>query len=235
MRTEEQIAEIKKRIGDPYSVKDLITKEEIVKLVDFFEKSNGKIYKNTGPVTLNIDFSDPMFSSIKDKIVKEIGGFTITSGFFFKTDTPFIIHNDDTHELPNGVYKGITLPLIIERDNMIEETFPKLCFFDQFYFHGPAKFFKGAKYIPTFYNTQVYNYKDVSGILKKDFDEDVRIGNHLEHLRSIWLEGLSLWGSIEWVPGNAIIFDSVRLHCASDFRKLGIKSKLGISIFTKIE
>jgi GTP-binding protein LepA len=34
-------------------------------------------------------------------------------------------------------------------------------------------------------------------------------------------------------PLQALIFDSVRLHCASDFRKLNIQSKLGISIFTK--
>jgi hypothetical protein len=38
---------------------------------------------------------------------------------------------------------------------------------------------------------------------------------------------------LKWKPTDALVFDSVRLHCASDFRKLNIQSKLGISIFTK--
>jgi hypothetical protein len=63
-------------------------------------------------------------------------------------------------------------------------------------------------------------------------DESTRC-TYLTHLKYKWLEGLTLWGTIKWKPGTAIIFDSVRLHCASDFRKLGIKSKLGISIFTR--
>ena len=49
-----------------------------------------------------------------------------------------------------------------------------------------------------------------------------------------WLSGLTFWGTLDWRPGNALIFDSTRLHCASDFRQQGIKSKLGISIFTKV-
>jgi hypothetical protein len=110
------------------------------------------------------------------------------------------------------------------------QAFPSLCFFDQFYFHGPAKFFKGDVDIPTYYNKPVYDYKDINGLVNTPFvDND----NHFTHLKSKWLEGLSLHSVLDWVPGNALVFDSVRLHCASDFRKLGIKSKLGISIFTK--
>jgi hypothetical protein len=110
------------------------------------------------------------------------------------------------------------------------ETHPKLCFFDQFYFHGPSKFFNGDTTIPTYYNKQVYDYKDINGLVSTPFvDND----NYFTHLKLQWLEGLSLHSALDWVPGNAIVFDSVRLHCASDFRKLGIKSKLGISIFTK--
>jgi hypothetical protein len=55
----------------------------------------------------------------------------------------------------------------------------------------------------------------------------------LTHLKPQWLEGLSLHSTLDWVPGNIMIFDSLRLHCASDFRKLGIRSKTAISIFTK--
>ena len=108
--------------------------------------------------------------------------------------------------------------------------FPKLCFFDQFYFHGPAKFFNGDNSIPTYYNKQIYAYSLVDGLIDSLF---VDTDNLFTHLKPNWLEGLSLHSTLDWKPTTALIFDSVRLHCASDFRNLGITSKLGISIFTK--
>jgi hypothetical protein len=151
----------------------------------------------------------------------------MTAGFFFWTNYPHIVHNDDTFELPDTVYKGINLPLEFEGTT---DIYPKLCFFDQYYFHGPAKFFNGSKNIPTHYNKQVYEYTDVSGIVVEPFQDNDRL---FTHLNPKWLEGLSLQTSLDWIPGRALIFDSVQLHCASDFRNLSIRSKLGISIFTK--
>jgi hypothetical protein len=119
------------------------------------------------------------------------------------------------------------LPLTLDN---FTGVYPKLCFFDQFYFHGPSKFFNGDESIPTYYNKQVYDYQDVSGLVNGVFSDN---NNYFTHLKPQWLEGLSLHSSLDWIPGHALIFDSVRLHCASDFRNLGIKSKLGISIFTK--
>lgn len=232
MRTDEQIAEIKKRVSDPYWIDDFITKDEIAYLIDVFNKVDDKLHKLTGPITSDLDFSDPVLADIQKRIAKVIGEFTVTSAFFFKTTTPHIIHNDDTFPLPTGVYKGINLPLLIERDPGTKGT-PKLCFFDQFYFHGPAKFFNGNDYFPTHYNKQIYEYSDVDGKVSEPFDEDLR-RKYLSHLKREWLEGLSLWGMIDWVPGSALFFDSTRLHCASNFKKMGITSKLAISIFTKV-
>ena len=232
MRTDEQIEEIKKRISDPFCIEGFITKDEIAYLIELFDKADNKVFKNTGPITADLDFSDPILADIQKRITKAIGEFTVTSAFFFKTPTPHIIHNDDTFPLPTGVYKGINLPLLIERDPGSIGT-PKLCFFDQFYFHGPAKFFNGHDHVPTFYNKQIYEYSDVYGTVSTQFDDDIR-HKHLSHLKRAWLNGLSLWGMIDWVPGNALIFDSTRLHCASNFKKMGITSKLAISIFTKV-
>ncbi len=236
MRTQEQIDKIKQRIEDPYQIEAFLTSFELHYLIDLFERnkqlSNSPVvYKNTGPVTLDLLLfeKDPIVSKVIERLHSIIGTFEITAAFFFFTDYPHIIHNDDTFELPEGVYKGITLPLRIDGDAV-----PDLCFFDQFYFHGPAKFFDGDKDIATYYNKQVYDYADVDGNLgSMVIDESTRI-NYLTHLKLKWLKGLSLWGTLKWVPGNALIFDSVRLHCASDFRRIGIKSKLGISIFTKL-
>jgi len=230
MRTVEDIAQIKARLTDPYRIEGFLTDEDVTYLISMFEQRPDKVHKNTGPVTLDLDTTDPVVGKIIEKLKEYIGPYEITAAFFFSTDYPHIIHNDDTFELPAGVYKGITIPLRLDRliDNY---EFPRLCFFDQCYYHGPAKFFNGDSNIPTFYNKQLYEYSQVDGIVDAEFYDDSKL---LTHLKSKWLKGLSLHSTLEWKPTSALVFDSVRLHCASDFRRLNIQSKLGISIFTKL-
>ena len=236
MRTPEQIVCIKSRIIDPYSIENFISADDVKHLIDLYNAQDAepnKVYKNTGPVTVDIkDFlDDVVIKRILEKLRSEIGNFEITAGLFFWTNYPHIIHNDDTFELPDGVYRAITIPLKLDRI-IDSEEFPKLCFFDQFYFHGPAKFFNGDKNIPTYFNKQVYEYSQVHNVVTTELYDSDKL---FTHLKAKWLKGLSLHSSLPWVPGNAIIFDSVRLHCASDFRRLNITSKLGISIFTTLK
>jgi hypothetical protein len=231
MRDKDKIEKIKETIKNPYSIENFLSEEDIDYLITLFNYSTEKTYKNTGPITVDLKLyeNDPVIIKILKKIEQEIGPYDITSFFFFYTDFPHIIHNDDTFELPDNVYKAITLPIKIYGNN---SRFPDLCFFNQFYFHGPAKFFKDDPDIPTFYNKIIYEYNHVDNLVDEKIDEKLRL-KYFTHLKTSWLEGLSFHSSIAWIPGSAIIFDSVRLHCASDFRKLGITGKLGISIFTK--
>jgi hypothetical protein len=241
MRTQQQINNIKNSFSDPYLVDDFITQDEIRHLIDLFENDESetdplqaKVYKNTGPITLNIYkfLGDTVIDNILEKLKSMIGPFDITAGFFFFTNYPHIIHNDDLFELPETMYKGITIPLRLDSDSAVN-LLPDLCFFDQCYFHGPSKFFNGDSDIPTFYNKQIYEYSLVDGVLDHDIITADTYEKYFTHLKKKWLSGLSFKSSLPWKPGSCIIFDSVRLHCASDFRKLGYKSKLGISIFTK--
>lgn len=229
MRNLQQIEKIKSTIGDPYWVENFVSATDVELLIEIYNSSN-KTYKNTGPITVDIYpfLNDPVFKRLLSGIQTEIGPFEIVAGLFFKTDYPHIIHNDDTYELPEGVYKAITIPL--EAYGEFTE-YPKLCFFEQFYFHGPAKFFNGEDDIDTYFNQCLYDYKNVDGLVEtktKDFEK------LFTHLKPTWLDGLSLHSALPWIPTSALIFDSVRLHCASDFRQLGITSKLGLSIFTKV-
>ena len=227
MRTQETINGIKKTFSDPYAISNFVNSEDIDYLIELYDNASNKIYKNTGPVTLSIkDSTDPVISKIYSNIEKEIGPYAITAAIIFYTAYPHIIHNDDTYELPHNVYKAIAIPLKIYGSKLI----PKLCFFDQHYFHGPAKFFNGDSSISTHYNEQIYSYEHVDGISDSMFFNKT---GYFTHLKPQWLSGLSLHSVLSWKPGDAIIFDSVRLHCASDFRNLGITGKLGISIFTK--
>lgn len=245
MRNEQQIKNIKERIVEPYSIDHFLTSHEGTYLINLFESHNDsdidpmqrKVYKNTGPITLDLRLytNDPIVRSVFDRIKKEIGPYEITSAFFFFTNYPHIIHNDDLFQLPDGIYRAITIPLEFNRKTDSTEL-PSLCLFDQFYFHGPSKFFKGSADdgIPTYYNQRLYDYSNVDGLLDHNVISEEMYKELFTHLQPQWLDGLSLHSTIQQKIGSAIIFDSVRLHSSSDFRTLGIESKLAISVFTTI-
>jgi hypothetical protein len=233
-RTQEQRDTIVANLSQPYTVENILTQEDIAELISIWNNRDNKIQKNTGPITSDLsDFKNiPVLVRLFEKIKQEIGGCEIYTSFYFYVNYPHIIHNDDD-KLGPVVYKAITIPL--ELTYTKEFTgYPSLCMFDQYYLEGPSKFFGGSTIdIPTYYNAQVYEYSQVQNKSNAPFDEEV-YKKYMSHLKPFWLKGLSFNSAQEWRPGNAIIFDCVRLHCASNFLTQGIKSKLGISIFTKV-
>lgn len=232
MRSQEEILKIKSRFSKPYSIYNFLNAQDLDSLIEIFDNASQKLHKNTGPITLDLlQFKEhPVVQKIFSKIKDAIGEYEINAAFFFRTDFPHIIHNDDTYELKD-VYKAITIPLKLYGNYT---DLPRLCFFDQYYFHGPAKFFKGSEdmNIPAHYNKHVYDYSQVDN-LSKDYFTMKLYTQLFTHLNPKWLDGLSLDSAVDWMPSNAIVFDSVQLHCASDFRRVGVKSKLGISVFTR--
>lgn len=231
MRTETEQREIENLFSEPVSLENFLSPNEVEELIKIFEKTadEEKIFKNTGPITLNIDFSKEPFKLLLDKFAPVLGDFELISGFYFYTDYPHIIHNDDSFDLPK-TFKGITLPLRYRGS----EKYPYLCFFHQYYLNGPAKFFKGESKLPEFYNKNIFDYSDVKNKSTKEFPRIIH-DIYLSHLKYEWLNELSFDRALPWKPGNALIFDSVRLHSASNFLKQGITDKLGISIFTKLK
>jgi len=231
MRSSEDKELLVSRFADTIYVEEFLQSEEIQYLVELFNNSNDKIYKNTGPVTCNSIMKDSILESIVERLVPLIGDFKIYSASFFNVKFPHIIHNDDKKSFPL-TYKAITLPLKLEYSAETTDTeLPSLCIFDQYYLEGPSKFFNGDNNIPTYYNQQIYEYsqvqnKSLTGISATDMQK------YLTHIKPNWLHGLSLNSIHIWKPGSAIIFDALKLHCASDFRQHSIVSKLGISIFT---
>ena len=232
MRTKDQRDAIIAHFSPPFAEENFLSPPEIEYLITFFNEGRDKIHKNTGPVTLNITdemWSDPVLTGIKTKLHGIIGDFNVLAAFFFYVETPHIIHNDDSFALPE-TYKGITLPLQLTHQDGFKGE-PQLCFFNQYYLEGPSKFFNGDTQRVIYHNQPVYSYEEVQLTTDEPFPESLRV-KYLSHLKRSWLKGLSFDVAMPWIPGNALIFDSVRLHCASNFRSQGIKSKLGLSIFT---
>ena len=54
----------------------------------------------------------------------------------------------------------------------------------------------------------------------------------MSHWKDRWLDELSLQDSFPWAIGSVMKFDVCQLHGASAFRKVGIKRKIGMAIFT---
>lgn len=218
------------RFSDTIQVENFLSDSEVASLINVYNNSQTKLQKNTGPIVSSI-MDDPLFELIKNRLTLIIGECKVYSANFFDVKFPHIIHNDDRKDLP-ATYKAITLPLQINYvDNVIERKNPALCIFDQYYLDGPAKFFNGDTFMPTYYNQQIYEYSAVQNKTSNIINEQFR-NTYLSHLKTSWLSQLSIKSTHEWKIGSAIIFDALKLHCASDFRKLGITSKLGISIFT---
>jgi hypothetical protein len=235
MRTLVDKARIESNLSEPFSLENFLSQDEINFLIDYYETDDKKIHKNTGPVTsreLRDEFNTvPELIAIFDRIKSYIGECGIYTSFMFHTNTAHLIHNDDDKLFPL-TYKAITIPLRIEYE--LEDTgHPDLCIFDQYYLEGPSKFFNGARGITSYYNVPVYDYFQVCNKSKNRISLEI-YNKYFTHLRPRWLEGLSINSIHTWKPGNAIFFDAVRLHCASNFPSMGIKKKLGLSIFTAI-
>lgn len=234
MRTDEDKTFIASRFSPSYCRENFLSLDDIAELVDFFYSldDSEKVFKNTGPITASLlhnTRATSIMKKLQDKVFDQVGECVIYNTAYFKVDTPHIIHNDDLDSFPL-IYKAFTLPLEITCDT---DARPEFVTFNQHYLDGPSKFVKGGTSLETFYNSFVTDYKNVINL-----NDDVPLENpgaYFPHIKRAWLEGLTIEQVFDWRPGNALIFDCPRLHAASDFRLKGIKSKLGLSIFTYTE
>lgn len=227
MRTQEQINTIKKYEQLPRVHEAVVSNEKTKFLLDYYHNSNDVIEKNTGPKVLFVKQGEDIIDDIIEKLQKIYGRFNVRSAHFFDVTQPHIIHNDDHKSLPNS-YRAFTIPLWADgKDSDIG-----LVMYEQFYYHGPAKFINGETEggNKIYYNEFIRDYKNVDYL-----STDKIINTDISHLRSHWLEGLSIYKILPWKIGNILSFESLRLHSSTDFNSKGISRKIGISIFTTIE
>ena len=225
MRTLEQIQKIKQGQGDPYSIRDVVDVNGLYKYYVLNEEQ--AIQKNTGPKVLTVDPNEKVFEPLITSLKQQVGEFDIRYIHYFDVTYPHIIHNDDEFDYPN-CYKAFTIPLRIYGDS--EDV--KLIIFDQYYYGGPVKFVNGSDMsrYPVHYNKFFTDYKDIEGQSIAGLN-DIEL-SYLTHLQSNWLNGLSINKILDWQIGDALCFDSLALHCSSDFKSKGIERKIGLSIFT---
>jgi len=230
MRTQEQIAKIKEKQSPPVQLWNVLTQQKINELINHYEKSE-KTEKNTGPIVSYVKEGEGVIDDILTILRNTFGDFKVRTAHFFDVSRPHIIHIDDDFEYPNS-YKAFTIPLEIRG---CEENKAKLIFFDQYYYGGPAKFVKNTDTDgkPQYYNSFVTEYDDIENTVDIEMSEEHK--KLITHLWDDWPKGLSIQKYFPWHIGSIIAFDSLQLHCASDFLSTGATSKLGLSIFTTID
>jgi len=229
MRTDKQIEKIKKYESAPVQLLNVINEEKIKSLINFHNQ-NDKVEKNTGPIISYVQEGEGIIDDILELLRLHYGNFKVRVAHFFDVTKPHIIHNDDDFEYPNS-YKAFTIPLEVRA----KTNKAKLVFFDQYYYDGPSKFVNktDVSKLPKYYNEFITSYERV--FYKDNIEINKEHKKLLSHLRDEWLEGLTVQKYFPWTVGSIIAFDSLQLHCASNFLDTGAISKLGLSIFTTLD
>lgn len=244
-RPKEQVDQMLDRCGTTVILKRFISDIDIDTLLNLYYAGTNKDYKNigyksnpsSGPITyIAKEFKHKSeFVEIFDRIQQKLNlNLNIWGGNFFETTKPYIIHNDIDfrHEIIPG--KCIVIPLVknYKTDHhKASDTDAKFYIFDQMFFHGAVKCFKNSEEIISPYNIPLYDYSDIYKIHNDNRMPNVDAG----HMRQEWLEGFSIEKECNWVPGDVIVFDCARLHCASNFHNNNIESKIGLSLFTSFK
>jgi len=230
MRTPEQTEKIKQFHSDPVQIENFLSEQQVLDLLEYYKKNQNFVEeKNTGPRVLYVNEGTGVIDIILKKLRQKFGNFKVRSAHFFDVTKPHILHNDDDFTLP-AAYKAFTIPLYFE--GPIDDI--KLIIFDQYYYNGPAKFFyDDTNEREMYYNVPVNDYQTVENLSSIGID-NVYKTLYLGHLKTSWLEGLSIKQDFPWKIGSAICFDSLALHCSSNFKSVGVKRKIGLSIFTTI-
>ena len=225
MRTADQIEELTKHKTKPYqqlNYLDKTTTENLIKLFKYAPK-----IVNSGRLQ-HIDIKKiGITNNICDRLKRDFGDFKVRAATIWEATKPHNIHNNDSikSDKPGLAF---VFPLFHEGGIDIDA---RLCFFDQYYYHGAGKFFKGEKNQKEFFNKTISDYKDISYKNDKGIPKDFK-EKYMSHWKDRWLDELSLQDSFPWAIGSVMKFDVCQLHGASDFRKVGIKRKIGMAIFT---
>ena len=228
LRTNTEIDVIQQYHITPVSIKSPIDNNIFL---NYYNENQYRVtHKNTGPKTITLFRETPLILKDLIKYLKSIfGDFYVTSTQIFDVTMPHIIHNDD--ELDHIPFLAFCLPLRIfgTSDDI------KLVTFDQYYYHGGAKFFNGDNTErEVFFNKTVTTYDDVSFLSYVGINDKFK-QDYLSHLKDDWLHGLSINTVLDWKIGDVLCFNCNQLHCSSDFVAKGVTSKQALSIFTAKE
>ena len=113
-------------------------------------------------------------------------------------------------------------------------TINALYIFKQRWPYEATNFRYGSKkHVGYRFNTDTRDYSKVEN-LEPDNYIDKATADDCDHLNYKHFTGLSVEAKLQWKPGHPLTFPRTALHCSNNWKRLGIKTKLGLSLFTCI-
>lgn len=215
----------------PFEVKDFVSKSELEMLRADAVGSPGRENKKANIQCSFFDWPNKLKPLLIDRLRKILGRFdeSQVEGNYFSTPYPYIAHVDTGKDLSVIPYKVILIPLDISPGQNCGTVF-----FHQRYHGLSANFSKGFPGFKTEYNQDLFSYDEVENLNADVPVNDAVYEKYLTHIPKSTLQGFTVEKIVDWQLGSAIVFDRCQIHCATDFRKNGIVSKSGLSIFTRL-
>lgn len=227
----ERLALMRAHRGPPVQYDHFLESSEIVNLKRMFAEGE-KDVKPTGPICTRYRHSREM-----DHLIRRLGeilpeSVLFDTSLFFKTDYPHVLHADAPKDPQRVPSKGILIPLDFEGESEPRPFDMSFFVFHQRWYDFPVKLFRGEREKSSPHNRPLFDYEGLEDLGKGPAISGELREKWFSHLAGDWLEGLSIERQFDWKIGSIIVFDSFQIHCANDFRRRGIRSKLGLSLFT---
>ena len=230
------INKIKEFESSPKIIKNLFSKNEILKFLELYQKLPTTVHNKKQNVIKKRwlkNYSDELESLFFNKLKNEIGDFKMDNlkdennddilGLFQESYNPIGLHVDAGFNLDEIIFKQTLIPLTSKGSTVI--------FKNKFYGNSTSftidenelkiKNLKYGQNIRSSEHLKIFNSKPFD---TKNYEK------YLKHEKIENLSGLEIDIVYEWELGSILIFDRTRLHCSSS--KIDGK-KLGLTTFTK--
>ena len=182
-------------------------------------------------------YNDPQGKILKkifdQKIKNIIGNYELDFYAWQEAIIPWKIHADLRWYPDKVPYKVILIPLDVVSDQPTWKDTYTVAFKQRNYLEGNKNTNEGEKG-----NTDQTDWKrpctkpgtvnlvDGFKISKSQHEK------YFSHMSYQFLEGLEIDNLFKWTPGSCVVWDQNQLHCADNFLKNNIKTKLSLIFFT---
>ena len=230
------INKIKNLESPPKIIKNLFSKNEIIKFLDLYQNLPITVHNKKQNVIKKRwlkNYSEKLESLFYNKVKNEIGDFKMDNlkdendkdilGLFQESYNPIGLHVDAGFNLDEIIFKQTLIPLTSSGSTVI--------FKNKFY--GNSTNFtideSELKIKSLNYGQNLRSSEHLKMFKNKPFKKEDH-EKYLKHEKIENLSGLEVDIVYEWELGSMLIFDRTRLHCSSS--KIEGK-KIGLTTFTK--
>ncbi len=177
---------------------------------------------------------EPALAVLRDYVSNELGHnyWKCNQGNYFEAYHPYRIHADTSADEHN--HQTIVFPLDWTHEDNARVEDNSLYIFKQRWAYEATNFRYGSKkHVGYRFNSDTRDYSKVESLEPNNFI-DKETAKDCDHLNLKHFTGLSVEAKLQWKPGHPLTFPRTALHCSNNWKRLGIKTKLGLSFFTCI-